>query len=174
MFCSGEGIARGGERCRRGRCGSAGQVRGRLRRGALRVGDDAVPGGGSGDGGNSGVRSDGPLMRMVMQWCWRRSSRASTRGFFWNSSYHSGKSRFNAERIVMRTLVLERPRFVASRASLSPHKGGARQGGDQLVAGAKASRAKLRCRDRVERFKLDGRVGAGVHLGGLHVGMTEP
>ena len=35
----------------------------------------------------SGVRRDGPLMWMVMQWCCRRSSNASTSGLFSNSSY---------------------------------------------------------------------------------------
>jgi len=31
-----------------------------------------------------------PLMRMVIQWCLRRSKRASTRVFLWKRSYHSG------------------------------------------------------------------------------------
>jgi hypothetical protein len=39
-------------------------------------------------GGSLGVRSEEPLMRMVMQWCWSRSSKASTRDLLPNSSYH--------------------------------------------------------------------------------------
>jgi len=39
-------------------------------------------------GGWLGVRNEGPSMRMVMQWCWSRSRRASTRGLLRNSSYH--------------------------------------------------------------------------------------
>src|SRR5215475_963796 len=42
----------------------------------------------------TGSRNEGPLMRMVTQWCCNRSSNASTRGFFWNRSYHAGKSKF--------------------------------------------------------------------------------
>ena len=41
-----------------------------------------------------GLRSEGPLMRMVIQWCCRRSSNASTSGFFWNKSYQAGVSKF--------------------------------------------------------------------------------
>ena len=33
---------------------------------------------------------EGPLMRMVIQWCLRRSKSASTRDFLWKRSYHSG------------------------------------------------------------------------------------
>ncbi len=47
---------------------------------ALRDRSGAAQGAGLVPGGASlGVRSEGPSMRMVMQWCWRRSSRASTR-----------------------------------------------------------------------------------------------
>lgn len=38
----------------------------------------------------AGSRSEGPLMRTVMQWCCNRSSSASTSGLFWNSAYQSG------------------------------------------------------------------------------------
>ncbi len=44
----------------------------------------------SGVEASAGSRSDGPLMRMVMQWCCSRSSSASTSGLFWNSAYQSG------------------------------------------------------------------------------------
>jgi hypothetical protein len=48
-------------------------------------------------GGGPGLRKDGPSMRMVIQRCWKRSSSASTRDFFWNSSYQSAaKSRVRA------------------------------------------------------------------------------
>src|SRR5262249_49500566 len=40
----------------------------------------------------SGLRNEGPSMLMLMQRCRRRSSRASTRGFFSNSSYQSARS----------------------------------------------------------------------------------
>lgn len=42
-----------------------------------------------GDRSGCGVLSEGPLMRMVMHWCWRRSSRASTSGLLSKSSYHA-------------------------------------------------------------------------------------
>src|SRR5208283_4568678 len=46
-----------------------------------------------GEGAGSGLRSEGPSMRMVMQWCCSRSIKASTRAFLSNRSYHSGRSR---------------------------------------------------------------------------------
>ena len=55
-----------------------------------------------GDGNaGSGVRRDGPSMRMVMHRCWSRSSNASTSGLLANNSYQSEGSKFNAELIVM-------------------------------------------------------------------------
>ena len=41
-----------------------------------------------GSSGAVGARKDGPVRRRVMQWCCRRSSRASTRGLLRNRSYH--------------------------------------------------------------------------------------
>ena len=48
---------------------------------------------GGGEGG-SGVRRDGPSMRIVMQRCWRRSSKASTSALLANNSYQAEGSKF--------------------------------------------------------------------------------
>jgi hypothetical protein len=46
-----------------------------------------------GGAAGSGLRRDGPSMRMVMQWCCNRSINASTSGFLSNNPYQSGRSR---------------------------------------------------------------------------------
>jgi DNA replication protein DnaC len=82
--------------------------------------------------------------------------------------------RFNAANIVMRTLVPESPEFPLVRTFFSPHKGTGCQRSNQLVSRAEAPRPQLWCGDRFERLQLDGRISANVHLGCLHVGVTEP
>jgi hypothetical protein len=74
----------------------------------------------------------------------------------------------------MRTLLDESPPFLLFRTILQPHKGAACQGGDELIARTKASRSQFRCGNRVECFEFDRRIGSCVHLGSLHIRVTEP
>ena len=109
------------------------------------------------------------LLEIIM----RRYERAST---LLTSNLLCGEphNRFNAERSIMRSLGGRGPVNVSPRRYRAPHNGAASQEGDQLVGGFEAAGAQVGGNHRFERFEFHGRVSARVHLGRLHVRVSEP
>jgi hypothetical protein len=87
---------------------------------------------------------------------------------------HSANARFNAEPMIMRSVMERGPARTSLRWSGAPHYGACRQRGDQLVRGCEAARSQRRRNHRFESFQFHRRIRTRVHLRRLHVGMSEP